>query len=64
MAHLGDWENDLVTGKAIWSDEQYHIFGLSPQSVEPSLQLMLKYVHPGDLERVNEEINLLDTKVP
>lgn len=30
IAHIGDWEDDLATGKLTWSKEMYHIMGLPP----------------------------------
>jgi PAS domain S-box-containing protein len=34
MAHIGNWDLDLVTDKVYWSDETYHIFGLIPQEFD------------------------------
>lgn len=48
IAHLGNWEWDLLTGKVIWSDEIYRIFGVEYQ--EPSYKLARSLVHPEDLE--------------
>ena len=31
MAHIGNWDWDLVTGEVYWSDELYRIFGRNPQ---------------------------------
>jgi len=56
MAHLGDWEYDMATGKVQWSDEYFRIFGFEPQSVIPSLDLINKSTHTDDLEMVNTEI--------
>jgi PAS domain S-box-containing protein len=62
MANLGNWEMDLQTGKATWSDQQYRIFGYQPGEVEPSLDLVTAIVHPADrgafirnTERAREE---------
>lgn len=49
-AHLGLWEVDLSTGKNMWSDEAFRIYDLEPQSVEPTYELFLKYLHPEDQE--------------
>ena len=32
----------------------YHILGCGPQDLEDNLQSFLSYVHPDDLERVQE----------
>ena len=33
MAHVGNWEKDLVTGHLYWSEEVYRIYGLEPSTV-------------------------------
>jgi signal transduction histidine kinase/CheY-like chemotaxis protein len=54
--HLGYWEREVKTGKVIWSDEIYKIFGLEIGSCEPSIDGFLKRVHPEDLENVQSTI--------
>jgi PAS domain S-box-containing protein len=56
IAHLGHWELDFETLKTNWSDETFRIFGLEPGAAEPSEELFLSFVHPGDIERVSKEI--------
>ena len=57
IAHLGHGESDLITGKTIWSEESYSILGLEPNSVEPSANTFLKYVHPDDVENVRTQFS-------
>lgn len=52
MAHVGNWEWDIVTEKSYWSDELDRIFGHSLQDPHPTYEEFLKYVHPGDREYV------------
>jgi PAS domain S-box-containing protein len=52
MSHIGNWEWDIVTDKAYWSDELYRIFGRSPQELAPSYREYLNYVHPDDRDYV------------
>ena len=33
MAHIGNWDNDLVIDELYWSEEMYRIFGLNPQEL-------------------------------
>ena len=47
VAHLGSWERNLITGKAIWSDEFYRLLGLD-FDVEPGPDAFLARVHPDD----------------
>lgn len=58
IAHLGNWEIDLITKKAIWSDEAYRILGLDPAQATPSTKLFLQFVHPDDLQVVERAIGL------
>ncbi|MFZ2497476.1 MAG: PAS domain S-box protein [Methanosarcina sp.] len=48
MAHIGNWDWDLITGEVYWSDELYRIFGRDPQKLAPSYNEYLNYIHPDD----------------
>jgi PAS domain S-box-containing protein len=48
ISHTGSWGWNLSTGKIIWSEEHFRIFGFNPEKAEPSLQLFLETVHPED----------------
>jgi PAS domain S-box-containing protein len=50
MAHIGNWEWDIETDKAYWSEEMYRIFGRDPQELAPSYNEYLSYIHPDDLD--------------
>jgi PAS domain-containing protein len=50
MAHIGNWEWDIATDKAYWSEEMYRIFKRDPQKLAPSLDEYLSYIHPDDLD--------------
>jgi PAS domain S-box-containing protein len=50
MAHIGNWEWDVATDKAYWSEEMYCIFKRDPQKLAPSLNEYLSYIHPDDLD--------------
>ncbi len=60
MAHLGSWEQDIETGRATWSDEQYRIFGYQPGAIEPSFDLVKAAVHPADLDSFVENFRRAD----
>ena len=53
IAHLGSWELDILTGKLIWSDEVYRIFGLLPQEFAATHHAFMESVHPEDREALN-----------
>ena len=46
MAHIGNWDWDIVTDKVYWSDEMYRIFGRNPQEFGATYDEFLSYVHP------------------
>jgi len=48
MAHIGNWEWDISSNKAYWSEEMYRIFGRDPEKLAPSYNDYLCYVHPDD----------------
>jgi len=55
LAHAGAWEWDLTRGEAIWSDEQFRIFGLEPSVLPPGYDVVLHMIHPEDRERVERD---------
>jgi diguanylate cyclase (GGDEF)-like protein len=56
-AHLGSWEWNLSTGDHIWSEETYHIFGLTRGSFVPSYEAFLHAVDPADRTAVNRAVH-------
>lgn len=48
ISHTGTGTWNVKTGKVIWSDEMFRIFGLQPGSVTPSYELFFGIVHPED----------------
>jgi diguanylate cyclase (GGDEF)-like protein len=54
IAQLGNWEWDLETGEAVWSDQLYRILGLRPGSAIASLETFLSHVYPNDRDEVRE----------
>jgi len=46
-AHIGNWTYDL-SGQFTWSDELYHIYGVSKQSFTPSEASYEELIHPED----------------
>ena len=47
IAHLGNWEWNIVTDELYWSDEVYRIFGLNPQEFGATYDAFLSYVTSG-----------------
>ena len=54
IAHLGNWELDLITGKLTWSDEIFRIFGLKPQEFKATYEAFLDTIYPEDRDLVNK----------
>ncbi|OGX11545.1 MAG: hypothetical protein A2351_05480 [Omnitrophica bacterium RIFOXYB12_FULL_50_7] len=64
MAHIGNWDWNIQTGKLHWEEENYRIFGL-PNETIPSVETFLGTIHPDDLEFVKQSIqDALDGKKP
>ncbi len=54
IAHIGNWNLDLVSNLLIWSDEIYRIFEIDPQQFDASYEAFLTLIHPEDREIVNK----------
>jgi predicted ATPase/signal transduction histidine kinase len=49
ISHTGSWSWDARTGKLLWSDEHYRIFGVNPDSGKaPTVAGAFRMVHPED----------------
>jgi PAS domain S-box-containing protein/putative nucleotidyltransferase with HDIG domain len=57
VAHLGNWDWNIVDNGLAWSDEIYRIFGLQPQEFGATYPAFLERVHPDDRAYVQEEVN-------
>lgn len=54
LAHIGNWDYDLLTGELRWSEEIYRIFGLNPTTTTATYGLFFEYVHPDDRTAVEQ----------
>ena len=55
-AKAGTWEWDLSTGRNIWSDELWTLYGLDPRSCEASYETWRQTVHPEDRLRLERSL--------
>ncbi len=55
-ANAGVWEWTPATGLNYWSDELWKLYGLEPNSCEPSYESWLKAVHPEDREAAERAV--------
>ncbi|MCP4630603.1 MAG: response regulator, partial [bacterium] len=56
IAHLGNWEWDIINGDLRWSNEFYRILGIEPQAVEAAMETYMERVHPDDIEHVKKTV--------
>jgi diguanylate cyclase (GGDEF)-like protein/PAS domain S-box-containing protein len=56
IAHLGSWELNLQTGKAVWSNEELDLLGLAAAETEGSYERFRASLHPDDREWVLREM--------
>jgi len=57
VAHIGNWDWNIVGGSLWWSDEIYRIFGLEPQQFEATYEAFLRTIHPDDRKLVTDAVN-------
>lgn len=55
-AQVGSWEWDIRTGRLVWSDELYRIYGLDPSQGEVTFEQFSEHIHPDDRALVEETI--------
>ncbi len=63
IAHLGNWEIDFASGKALWSDETCEIFGIPHGENIQTYNSWLSFVHPDDLNHVTKAIQELQKSI-
>jgi PAS domain S-box-containing protein len=56
IAHLGNWDWDVINDQVFWSDEVYRILGLEPQEFPSTYEGFLRSVHPDDREGVKQAV--------
>ena len=56
IAHLGNLDCDIDSDTAQWSEETYHILGLSSEFSTASYKTFLQAVHPLDREAVSRAV--------
>ena len=57
IAHIGNWDWDIVKNTLYWSDEIYRIFGLTPQGFKATYEAFLSSVHPEDRGLVSRSVD-------
>ncbi len=58
IAHIGNWDDNLISNELFWSDEMYHIMGLPPAS-SISLEEATSVFPPEELERFRRAVDMV-----
>ncbi|MDD2764267.1 MAG: PAS domain-containing protein [Opitutaceae bacterium] len=61
LAHVGDWQYDVASGRHDWSGEIFRILGVARKTFAPHLIGALACVHPEDRRRMHKFENALRT---
>jgi signal transduction histidine kinase/HAMP domain-containing protein len=57
LSQTGSFGWNASTGKVSWSDETFRIFESDPATLIPSIESVLRRVHPADVDRVRQEFD-------
>ncbi len=57
IAHLGNWDWDIVKNELYWSDEIYRIANINKQEFGDSYEAFLNSVHPDDRNFVQKSVD-------
>jgi PAS domain S-box-containing protein len=57
IAHIGNWDWDMVNNELLWSDEIYRMFGIAQTEFGATYEAFLGAVHPEDRELVKSAVN-------
>lgn len=56
IAHISNWEIDLVQNIHTWSDEYYRIFGINKAGTKASAEFFFSFVHPDDADFARKKV--------
>ena len=56
MAGIGQWRMDAETLTSTWSDQVFRIFGVTPETFDPSLGDSIVFFHPEDQEAIRSAV--------
>jgi len=54
VAKVGSWDWKFENNTVWWSDETYHIFGVTPKEYTAALKGHYQFIHPDDLEEYKQ----------
>jgi PAS domain S-box-containing protein len=53
----GTWDWNIATGRIIWDDYMYPLFGREKEEFDGTVESMMHFVHPDDRARLQEEVD-------
>ena len=56
ISHIGSWSWDAATGRLLWSDEHYRIFGTDRDRWIPTVARAFRMIHPEDRATVRRTV--------
>jgi PAS domain S-box-containing protein len=57
ITHIGSWSFDLATGYISWSDEMYHLYGVTEETFDHTLAGFISIIHPDDRAAMQQWCN-------
>lgn len=54
-SQTGTWDYNLSTGRVLWDDFMYPLFGRTREQFDGTIETFLTFVHPDDLARIDRE---------
>jgi len=52
LAHLGNWEFEILSNVVTGSDEFYRIYGYQPEQIVLTREILKNHIHPDDLIKI------------
>lgn len=56
-AHMGIWDWDIPSGRMLWSEQVYSIFGEAAKTFSGSYESFISLIHPADRKKVIQQVN-------
>ncbi len=56
-AHMGTWDWDIPSGRILWSEQVYSIFGDAAKSFSGSYESFIGLIHHADRKKVIQQVN-------
>jgi PAS domain S-box-containing protein len=64
LSKIGNWQRDMESDKAEWSDEMYRIYGVTKETFYPSYKNVTNLILEEDMYKVEQGLNALLNDIP